>query len=289
MTPDDFSEGVLRIFARELPQQIQIACHFESISPPNSGIRQNKNDSILLSQFCRAIYRTMTRRFFILAAILFAVQFPARADDALAKSAVLENDTFYLRVSEVGKNLPEEIQSAQSALSATNKIAGTVLDLRFADGDDLAAARSVADLFATKKLPLAILVNGETRGAAMTLAADLREAHDGLIFGSTAAELKPDIAVPVKTADEKMYFENPYAAPVQSETNSGAETNNFAPFIDHTSEADLVREKIKDGDQDEDSMPSRPTEPQKPFIHDPVLARAVDLIRALAIVRQSHA
>jgi hypothetical protein len=29
MTPDDFREGVLRIFARELPQQIQIAGHFQ--------------------------------------------------------------------------------------------------------------------------------------------------------------------------------------------------------------------------------------------------------------------
>jgi len=35
MTPDDFGEGALRIFPRELPQQIQIACHdFLSISPP---------------------------------------------------------------------------------------------------------------------------------------------------------------------------------------------------------------------------------------------------------------
>jgi hypothetical protein len=41
MTPDDFGEGVLRIFPRELPQQIQIACHaFESISPPPHEIRQ---------------------------------------------------------------------------------------------------------------------------------------------------------------------------------------------------------------------------------------------------------
>jgi hypothetical protein len=206
-----------------------------------------------------------------------------------AKSAILENDVAYFRVGEVGKNLAGEIQSAQSTLALTNKIAGTVLDLRFADGGDSAAARSVADLFAAKKLPLAILVNGETRGAAMTLAADLREAHDGLIFGSTATELKPDIAVSVKTADEKMYFENPYAAPVQSETNSNAATNDFSPFIDHTSEADLVRAKIKDGDEDDNLVPERPTEPQKPFIHDPVLARAVDLIRALAIVRKSHA
>jgi len=65
-------------------------------------------------------------------------------------------------------------------------------------------------------------------------------------------------------------------------------TNDFASFIDHTSEADLVREKIKDGDEDEQSAPPRPVEPQKPFIRDPVLARAVDLIEGLAVVRQTR-
>ena len=35
MPPDDFGEGVLRIFARELPEQIQIMpLIFKSISPP---------------------------------------------------------------------------------------------------------------------------------------------------------------------------------------------------------------------------------------------------------------
>jgi hypothetical protein len=227
----------------------------------------------------------------LLTVALFAMCSLLRADTmdtALAKSVILENDTLYLRVGEVGKKLPAEIQSAQNILAATNMIAGIILDLRFAGGDDLAAVKSAADLFVAKKLPLAILVNGETRGAAVTLAADLREAHDGLIFGGTAAELKPDIAVTVKIDDERKFLENPYAALAQSETNSSTATNSFSPFIDHTSEADLVREKIKDGEEDEDSMPSRPTEPQKPFIHDPVLARAVDLIKGLAVIRQSR-
>jgi hypothetical protein len=57
--------------------------------------------------------------------------------------------------------------------------------------------------------------------------------------------------------------------------------------VDHTSEADLVRAKVKDGSQDEDSKTFRARpEPPRPFIRDPVLARAVDLIEALAIVRQ---
>jgi hypothetical protein len=232
----------------------------------------------------------MMRYFLIIFTGLLAMDGSLRADmtnDAPVKSSILENNVAYLRVGEVGKNLAAEIQSAQNSLATTNKIAGTVLDLRFADGDDLAAAKAAADLFAAKKLPLAILVNGETRGAAADLATDLREANDGLIFGNST-EIKPDIAVTVKTADEKLYLENPYATLVQAETNSSSETNNFSPFIDHTSEADLVREKIKDGDQDENSAPPHPVEPQKPFIHDPVLARAVDLIKALAMVRQPH-
>jgi hypothetical protein len=254
------------------------------------------------NDFCSQLYfrrfvaqfnGTMTRRFcngfVLLAAAFLSAQISSRADGVLAKSCILENNVAYLRVGEVGKNLADEIQSAQTALAMTNKIAGTILDLRFADGDDSETAKAAAELFASKKLSLAILVNSETRGAALNLAMDLREAHDGLIFGGVAAELKPDISVTVKSEDEKKFLENPYATLAQSETNSSAGTNNFSPFIDHTSEADLVREKIKDGDEDDNLVPERPSEPQKPFIHDPVLARAVDLIKALAIVRPSHA
>lgn len=217
------------------------------------------------------------------------IQFADLTNNAPFKSSVLENDVAYLRVGHVSKSLAGEIQSAQNSLAATNQIIGIVLDLRFAVGGDAEAVKAVADLFAAKKLPLAILVNGGTRGAALTLATTLREARDGLVFGSAAAELKPDIAVTVKSEDEKMFLKDPYAALALAETNSSAGTNSFSPFIDHTSEADLVREKIKDGDQDTNTPAPHPAEPPKPSIHDPVLARAVDLIKALAIVHRPHA
>jgi hypothetical protein len=237
----------------------------------------------------------MTRRFlnlFVLSlAFLLADQNALRAgatNTALARSVIVENNVAYLRVCRVDKNLAEIIQTAQNALAATNKAVGTILDLRFADGEDLDSVTAAANLFASKKLPLAVLVNAKTRGAAAKLAVELREAHEGLIFGSST-EIKPDIAVTVKIEDEKKFLENPYGTLAQGETNAVADTNHFASLIDHTSEADLVREKIKDGDEDEDSAPPRPVEPVSPFIRDPVLARAVDLIKALAIVRQSRA
>ena len=316
MTLYQRGKGVLRFFLHEPVQQIQIACHFHKYiaadrwnptkfiqgTPAEFTLQHVPRTSYSLNSSPRSpLYfrggvaqfsHSMTLRFISLLTILLALAGSLRADPtnaALARAVVLENNVAYLRVGQVADNLAMEIQSAQTALAATNKIIGTVLDLRFAAGDDLTVANATTNWFAAKKLPLAILINSETRGAAAALAKDLRAAHDGLVLGGAAAELKPDIAVIVKTADEKQFLDNPYAASATGETNASAATNgNLATFIDHTTEADLVREKIKDGDQDEDSTPARPTEPQKPYIHDPALARAVDLIKALAVIRQSH-
>jgi hypothetical protein len=272
---------------------------------------------------------------------------------ALSKSAVLENDVVYLRVGRVTGNLANELTAAYRALTTSNKVAGLVLDLRFVVGDDAASAQATANLFASKKIvagSLVVLVNGETRGAAETLAAALRHAGAGLIIGNpTAGEaatfkefplrdgerlriattpvksgngpavpsggLQPDIAVTVSADDERAFWENPYASPVQN-NSPGVATNNLLPFVDRISEAELVLQKQHDGKTigtsefhtrdmdlpgprlirrpsgnnagDEDSAPSRAAEPQKPVIRDPVLARAVDLIKGLAVVHQSH-
>ncbi|HZF02166.1 MAG TPA: hypothetical protein VE344_09760 [Methylomirabilota bacterium] len=233
---------------------------------------------------------SMTRRFSILAAIFFAAQIPAFANaDDLAKSVVLENDVAYLRVGNVGKDLPGEIRSAQGALAATSKIVGTVLDLRFADGNDFVAEQAAENLFASKKMSLAILVNAETRGAAAKLAVDLRASNAGLIFGSAMAAVKPDVLVSVSVNDEKEFFENPYGTISTNGVHlASATTNDFLPFIDHTTEADLVRAKIKDGEEGENPKPKQVSEPAKPFIHDPVLARGMDFVKGAAIFRLSH-
>ncbi len=173
-------------------------------------------------------------------------------------------------------------------MTASNQTIGTVLDLRSADGDGLDAAKSAADFFAARKLPLAILVNGDTRDAADKLASDLRDAQAGLNFGSATADLQPDITVTVKPVDEKIFLDDPYALPpTNSIAADGTATNAMPYYIDHTSEADLVRQKIKDGDEDENTAPVRAA-PAKPVIRDPALARAVDFLKALAILQPAR-
>ena len=270
---------------------------------------------------------------------------------ALATAARIENNVVYFRVSRVMESLAGELVAAGRGLTMTNKVVGAVLDLRFAGGDDYAAAQKAAELWAAPKAsrpvagPVVVLVNGGTSGAAEALVAELRTAGAALIIGSPTAGaamtfkefalkdgerlliattpvkvdgqampsggLKPDITVAVNADQERAFWDNPYGTLAQNTAAVPAVSNRFLPYIDHTSEADLVRQKQKDGkslnvpatalgddgpvradsqdnDGDDDSAPPRTTEPQKPVLRDPVLARGVDLVKGLAVVRESH-
>jgi hypothetical protein len=228
----------------------------------------------------------MIRLFLSLWTILFAAQIAARAgtaEPAPLSALLLENDVLRLRVSHLTDNFSRQFLAAQP----TNKLDGIVLDLRSADGDKNAAA-AAGGFFADKNYPLVILVNGQTRGAAATLAADLRTAGDGVLIGGTnfIGQIQPDIAVTVPAAEEQKFLADPFFVPVSPKPASGAGTNEYMEFVDHTSEADLVRERVKDGDEDDTATPR--AEPAQPVIRDPALARAVDLLKARAVLHPAR-
>jgi len=272
---------------------------------------------------------------------------PAQASaPAIAKVAVLEDRAAYLRVNQVTPPLPEEIRRQCRSLMATNKLIGLVLDLRFASGDDYAAAAAVADLFVTSEKPLldwgngmvksvektdalnfpvAVLLNAETTGAAEALAAVLRQAGVALIFGGTTrgaamttrdfplkngqqlriaispvklgngealtAGVKPDIEVAATPEAERAFLDDPYQ--ISSRTNLAAvSTNSLATTNRPTrrtrpNEADLVRARRDGLSLDGDVPVGRDAEPEKPVLRDPALARAVDLLKGLAVVRRT--
>ena len=278
---------------------------------------------------------------------------PTRTNAPLvSKSTVLDSKVAYIRVGRVDSGLAKAFDAAFQKLGGTNQLEGVVLDLRFAYGEDYAAVAAVADLFLGQarplldwgngmvksglnanaiKVPVAVTINHETRGAAEALAAVLREAGVGLILGSTSAGqamisqefdlkdgerlriatspvklgdgtlltgagVKPDIAVAVTAEDERTYFENAYAQITKTNLLGGTELSEIgAPEETNRpsrrprpTEADLVRARREGTNLDADSQFVRDSEPQKPLIRDPALARAVDLLKGLAVVRRSR-
>jgi hypothetical protein len=267
------------------------------------------------------------------------------------KSSLFEGDILYVRVGRVGDGLAKAISTACSDPETTNKLKGVALDFRYAGGDDYAAAAAVVDLFVKKEqplldwgngmvkskeksdaiaLPVAVLVNRQTAGAAEALAAALRETGAGLILGGrtagqamvaqefplkngdrlriatapiklgdgsalSAQGLKPDIAVEVSSADERAYYADAFkvtdktnllASTGASSTGPGSGTNRVVRRP-RFNEAELVRER-REGVSEADLTALRDRESDLPMVRDPALARALDLLRGLALVRQSR-
>lgn len=117
---------------------------------------------------------------------------------------------------------------------------------------------------------------------------------DGIAL--TTRGLKPDIEVYVNADDERAFLDDPYGRDLRlaavtagglSLTNQAGGTNRLARR-QRPNEADLVRAR-RDGVSLDGELPeSRTAEPPKPLLRDPALARAVDLLKGLAVVRASR-
>ncbi len=270
----------------------------------------------------------------------------------LIKASVVDGAYAYLRVGNVLAGLAEQMSAAFRSMAATNKLKGVVIDLRYAGGQDYAAAATAADAFfadeqplldwgdgvkkSTAKsdsitIPVALLVNQKTAGSAEALAGILRQADVGLLIGAhtagqasiakeftlktgqrlrvatgaikigksqtlSLAGLKPDIAVSVNAEDELAWFDDAYK--VFPKTNQIAAANNVATNETtlaggtnrprrRLNEAELVR-MVKEGQNpDLDLANPRPRETDTPrVLNDPALARAIDLLKGLAVVQQ---
>ena len=255
----------------------------------------------------------------------------------VAKATVIEGHIGYFQIAQVGEGLASSLQDDYRRLNATNKLEGVVLDLRYANGADYAPIIQVAGLFLKEekpvldwgsgmrsaspagepiKLPVAVLVNGETKGAPEALAGALRELGVAILLGSKTAGqamvakdfvlqngeklavmsgavvlgdgsklppsgVKPDIQVEVPPSEEKAFFENPFR---ESGTNAFDSTvGNLRPRYN---EADLVREHREGFMSNRVQRARRPEEPLR-LITDPALARATDLLKGLAVVRRA--
>lgn len=170
--------------------------------------------------------------------------------------------------------------------------------------------------------PVVVLMNRETSEAAEALAAMLREFEVALLLGNRSAGqanvyrefalpngftlrlaaeslrvadrvslsnegLKPDIAVNLSLSEEREYYLDPYAD--QAHGSGGAGGNGLDAVADRPvrmNEATLVRLRQQALDPDG----ATPEEPPvggdtPPLVTDPALARAVDLLTGLSVMR----
>jgi C-terminal processing protease CtpA/Prc len=112
----------------------------------------------------------------------------------------------------------------------------------------------------------------------------------------SANGLKPDIEVSVKPDDEKAWFTDPYketstASELLAKLNGTSGTNTTNHARTRTTEADLMRLRKEQPGVDLDfaiSSAAPDETPEKPVIRDPVLGRALDLIKGISVIRQAH-
>jgi hypothetical protein len=170
-----------------------------------------------------------------------------------------------------------------------------------------AAAEALAAVL--RKSAHAIILGATTAGEAtvgkefpLKNGQNLRIATAGIKLGDdeslSANGLKPDIEVAVKPEDGKVWFEDPYkelysAGLLLAKLNGASGTNgtNHATHT-RTTEADLIRERSeRPGLELEYGTSSGPEDanPEKPAVRDPVLGRALDLIKGLSVIRQAQA
>ena len=175
----------------------------------------------------------------------------------------------------------------------------------------------------TVRLPAVVLVNAETRAGAEAIAAIMRESAGSLVIGKkTAGEarlfelftlssgqkvrvgkvpirvasgeaipasgLEPDIAVPVRADEEKLFYQDPYRE--RSPFSAAANTNELGSATSGTSttrarplnEAELVRQHRNGFDFSEEEPPPQLN---TPVITDPTLSRALDVLKGIAILQ----
>src|SRR6266568_7720019 len=72
----------------------------------------------------------------------------------ITKASLFDGPIAYLRVGRVETGLDKAVRDAWHQTGSTNKLSGLVLDLRFTQGMDYAAAVATAQLFIKKEQPL---------------------------------------------------------------------------------------------------------------------------------------
>ena len=114
---------------------------------------------------------------------------------------------------------------------------------------------------------------------------------DGTLLGSNG--VNPDITVKVNPQDERFYYKDAFRNLERSNlvtvvsTNQAGGTNRTVRRT-RFNEAELVRERKEGTLPDSELETETLVEAEPLLVRDPALARALDVLKGLALVRQAH-
>ena len=132
-----------------------------------------------------------------------------------------------------------------------------------------------------------------SQGGKLRIAVGEIKLGDGAVF---RGGIQPDIAVKTNPEEERAYWEHPYQVPggagktnaAGSNVAAGASPGEGGPYR-RFNEADLVREQRDGTDLEAEFGGGRmPLDPKIRIMRDPVLGRALDLLKGLAVVQKPH-
>jgi hypothetical protein len=106
--------------------------------------------------------------------------------------------------------------------------------------------------------------------------------------------VKPDITVEINPEDERAYYADAFTELARTNAFTSASVLNTTTGQTNRArrprfnEAELVRERREGFVTDAELAAARQGEPEKPVVRDPALARALDVLKGLALVRQTR-
>jgi hypothetical protein len=177
----------------------------------------------------------------------------------------------------IGVLVNEKTAAAAEALAAALRETGAGL---------IVGSRTAGQAMIAQDYPLK---NGER----LRIATSPIQLGDGSSLSSQG--VKPDIAVEVTPTDERAYYADAFkelAQPGSASSGGGAASNNATGGTrvrrPRFNEAELVRERRDGVIPDSDQAGAERNDTEKPVVRDPALARALDFLKGLSLIRQTR-
>ncbi|OGV66873.1 MAG: hypothetical protein A3K18_30520 [Lentisphaerae bacterium RIFOXYA12_64_32] len=189
-------------------------------------------------------------------------------EPAVGRTGTLEGKYGYVLILTLNSQLVQEMEGLIGEINSGH-YEGLIVDLRYAGGDATDSATQATSTLHETKLPVVMLINRSTVGAAEILARQAREVCGALVVG------QPTRGLPYARRRTVLRSGDVVLLPDMPAVDGGR-----APLLpDLMVEDDLARETL---------LSPRPQSGQLPMKQDPCLRKAVDLLSTIRALQGRH-